>query len=365
MMVGIVVSNSILIVEFTNRLRAEGRPLREAVSLACRVRLRPVLMTSLATLFGLLPMAPSWARAARLTRPWPGRSSAACRFRGADGVHRPGRVLRPVPPAGRAGEDPGRRGRAHTDAMTPCQDIKRLFLIFTSGVLAMVRPLAAETNALPDLALAEARALALRNHPQVAAANYRTLAAEQVVKETRSGLFPAAALYGTAAGTAPHDTRVLAGDLSSPHVYDKAAGGLGLSSSSRISAAHSTSLPARATRPRRSAKMPSSPVNKFFWEWTPATLGCWKPRRYWMSHTRRWIHGNCFSTRSACGVQQTQIRAGCQFCAGRSGRRAFAGAEGSERRRHCYGFTVHRARLSRIPSLPACRTVAPAGRGHQ
>jgi len=57
MMVGIVVSNSILIVEFTNRLRAEGRPLREAVSLACRIRLRPVLMTSLATLIGLIPMA--------------------------------------------------------------------------------------------------------------------------------------------------------------------------------------------------------------------------------------------------------------------------------------------------------------------
>jgi multidrug efflux pump subunit AcrB len=57
MMVGIVVSNSILIVEFTRRLREEGRPLREAVSLACRVRLRPVLMTSLATLFGLIPMA--------------------------------------------------------------------------------------------------------------------------------------------------------------------------------------------------------------------------------------------------------------------------------------------------------------------
>ena len=57
MMVGIVVSNSILIVEFTNRLRREGRALREAVSLACRVRLRPVLMTSLATLIGLMPMA--------------------------------------------------------------------------------------------------------------------------------------------------------------------------------------------------------------------------------------------------------------------------------------------------------------------
>jgi multidrug efflux pump subunit AcrB len=57
MMVGIVVSNSILIVEFTNRLREDGKPVREAVALACRVRLRPVLMTSLATFIGLIPMA--------------------------------------------------------------------------------------------------------------------------------------------------------------------------------------------------------------------------------------------------------------------------------------------------------------------
>ena len=57
MMVGIVVSNSILIVEFTGRLREEGKTVREAVALACRVRLRPVLMTSLATLIGLIPLA--------------------------------------------------------------------------------------------------------------------------------------------------------------------------------------------------------------------------------------------------------------------------------------------------------------------
>jgi hydrophobic/amphiphilic exporter-1 (mainly G- bacteria), HAE1 family len=57
MMVGIVVSNSILIVEFTRRLREDGQPLRQAVSVACRVRLRPVLMTSMATLIGLVPMA--------------------------------------------------------------------------------------------------------------------------------------------------------------------------------------------------------------------------------------------------------------------------------------------------------------------
>ncbi len=57
MLVGIVVSNSILIVEFTHRLRENGLPVREAVANACRVRLRPVLMTSLATIIGLLPMA--------------------------------------------------------------------------------------------------------------------------------------------------------------------------------------------------------------------------------------------------------------------------------------------------------------------
>jgi len=57
MMVGIVVSNSILIVEFTRQLRSQGTPLRAATAVASRLRLRPVLMTSLATLLGLIPMA--------------------------------------------------------------------------------------------------------------------------------------------------------------------------------------------------------------------------------------------------------------------------------------------------------------------
>jgi hydrophobic/amphiphilic exporter-1 (mainly G- bacteria), HAE1 family len=57
MMTGIVVSNSILIVEFTRSLRKEGMPIKEAVATACRVRLRPVLMTSLATILGMIPMA--------------------------------------------------------------------------------------------------------------------------------------------------------------------------------------------------------------------------------------------------------------------------------------------------------------------
>ena len=57
MLQGMVVSNSILIVDFANVLRGEGRGLKEAVVHACRIRLRPILMTSLATVVGLLPMA--------------------------------------------------------------------------------------------------------------------------------------------------------------------------------------------------------------------------------------------------------------------------------------------------------------------
>jgi multidrug efflux pump subunit AcrB len=57
MLAGIAMSNSILIVEFAHHLRREGMNVQEAVATACRIRLRPVLMTSLATVIGLLPMA--------------------------------------------------------------------------------------------------------------------------------------------------------------------------------------------------------------------------------------------------------------------------------------------------------------------
>ena len=57
MMVGIVVSNAILLVDYTNVLRARGVELDQAVVQAGRTRLRPILMTTLTTLLGLLPMA--------------------------------------------------------------------------------------------------------------------------------------------------------------------------------------------------------------------------------------------------------------------------------------------------------------------
>jgi HAE1 family hydrophobic/amphiphilic exporter-1 len=56
-MIGIVHSNVILLIEFANERRKEGMPLREAIVQAARIRMRPILMTTLATLAALTPVA--------------------------------------------------------------------------------------------------------------------------------------------------------------------------------------------------------------------------------------------------------------------------------------------------------------------
>lgn len=57
MLVGLVTKNAILIVEYANQLRAQGRVVYDAVVEAATIRLRPILMTSFATIFGVLPIA--------------------------------------------------------------------------------------------------------------------------------------------------------------------------------------------------------------------------------------------------------------------------------------------------------------------
>jgi hydrophobic/amphiphilic exporter-1 (mainly G- bacteria), HAE1 family len=70
MLAGIVVSNAILLVDYTNVLRRRDHlPLREAVEVAGRTRLRPILMTSLATVLGLVPMALGIGEGAELHAP--------------------------------------------------------------------------------------------------------------------------------------------------------------------------------------------------------------------------------------------------------------------------------------------------------
>ncbi|HAJ45979.1 MAG TPA: multidrug transporter AcrB [Alphaproteobacteria bacterium] len=56
MLIGLAAKNGILIVEFANQLRDAGRPFREALIEACAIRLRPILMTSIATAMGALPL---------------------------------------------------------------------------------------------------------------------------------------------------------------------------------------------------------------------------------------------------------------------------------------------------------------------
>jgi outer membrane protein len=94
--------------------------------------------------------------------------------------------------------------------------------------LALATPGIAQTNSTTPavLTLADAEKLALQNHPQIAAANYRALAAQEVVTETCAGFFPTINAYGNAVGAESEDARIMAGGINNPSIYDRVAGGL-------------------------------------------------------------------------------------------------------------------------------------------
>lgn len=81
------------------------------------------------------------------------------------------------------------------------------------------------TNVPALLTLANAEKIALQYHPQIKQANYLLLAAQEAVKETRSGYFPTVNLYADAVGATSEGARITAGGLNNPSVYDRAAGG--------------------------------------------------------------------------------------------------------------------------------------------
>ena len=107
--------------------------------------------------------------------------------------------------------------------------MKLVFSILFFGALSVFIALGDTTNALPSLTLADAEQIALKQHPQIAQANYLTLAAQEAVTEARSGFFPNANLYANAVGTDDPGTRILAGGLNNPSVFGRGAGGVAVS----------------------------------------------------------------------------------------------------------------------------------------
>jgi CzcA family heavy metal efflux pump len=69
LLVGLVVKNGIVMIDYAHHLAAAGQPLEEAIRAAARIRLRPILMTTLCTLFGLLPLALGLGAGAELQKP--------------------------------------------------------------------------------------------------------------------------------------------------------------------------------------------------------------------------------------------------------------------------------------------------------
>jgi multidrug efflux pump subunit AcrB len=69
LLVGLVVKNGIMLLDFSERLHADGEPFESAIAHAGRIRLRPILMTTFCTLFGLLPLALGLGAGAELQKP--------------------------------------------------------------------------------------------------------------------------------------------------------------------------------------------------------------------------------------------------------------------------------------------------------
>jgi multidrug efflux pump subunit AcrB len=69
LLVGLVVKNGIMLLDFSEKLHGEGEPFESAIAHAGRIRLRPILMTTFCTLFGLLPLALGLGAGAELQKP--------------------------------------------------------------------------------------------------------------------------------------------------------------------------------------------------------------------------------------------------------------------------------------------------------
>jgi outer membrane protein len=104
--------------------------------------------------------------------------------------------------------------------------MKRIFYLLLPLIFAPRLFAQTHTNILT---LAAAEQIALQNHPQIAAADERASAAQAAAQETRAGFFPQANLVADAVATSDEGTRIMAGGLNNPSLYDRVAGGLQVS----------------------------------------------------------------------------------------------------------------------------------------
>ena len=186
MLIGIAGSNSILIVDFAHKLEGQGLPVADAVITACRVRLRPILMTSLATIIGMIPMAMKLGTGAEQYAPMAqaiigGLTSSVLL------------TIFIVPAAyllvyGRRRPGAGQAWHRRAGSAGSGGSLMRLTRFILAG--AWTISAFGQAGAPVQLKLSDAEAMALKNHPQVLAAQNETSGENQRIVEARSAYYP-------------------------------------------------------------------------------------------------------------------------------------------------------------------------------
>jgi outer membrane protein len=111
-------------------------------------------------------------------------------------------------------------GSTATAALLACQVVCGVAL---ADEPPAARPPAAEA---PELTLKDARAMALQNHPKISAADFEAQASREVVSQARAGFLPNLTFNTTGVLTGAESTRIAAGQLSNPAIYERAAAGV-------------------------------------------------------------------------------------------------------------------------------------------
>jgi len=187
------------------------------------------------------------------------------------------------------------------------------------------------TNGPVPLTLSDAQQLALKNHPQISAANYRALAAREALKESQAGFYPSVNAYGDVVGAGSDDnTRILAGGINNPSVYDRVAGGLSVSQlitdfGRTANLAASSKFTAQAENQNASA--------------TREQVFLQVDTSYFAALEAKAVESRAANVRHAtvaagpdqpARVEQIKIGAGCEFCAGCCGGGPVVAGKGKE-----------------------------------